>query len=139
MDLTPLGYPLSGMCLLSLVRVRGVFDVPDAPNARTDGGWGSGVWCVVIRFWVFLLVCLVCIGTTAGGFGHLDEIRSDDGVVQSCWGFCSVPGPLQSVQRAEFWEIILGVDNLNVVRHVGRLLDGGWNPCLAELIKDGEG
>ena len=42
-----------------------------------------------------------------------------------------VPGPLQSVQRAEMWGVILalqtsravhlGVDNLGVVRHVGRL------------------
>ena len=47
---------------------------------------------------------------------------------------CSVPGPLQSVQRAEIWGVILalrssdavhlGVDNQGVVRHVGRLLDG---------------
>ena len=57
-----------------------------------------------------------------------------EGDVQSCRGFCSVPGPLQSVQRAEMWGVILalqpsgavhlGVDNLSVVRHVGRLLDG---------------
>ena len=32
----------------------------------------------------------------------------------------------------------LGVDNLSVVRHVGRLFDGVRNPCLAELIKDGD-
>ena len=54
--------------------------------------------------------------------------------MHSCRGFCSVPGPLQSVQRAEMWGVILalqssssvhlGVDNLGVVRHVGRLLDG---------------
>ena len=41
---------------------------------------------------------------------------------------------LRTVQRADFWEAILamqvldavslGVDNLHVVRHVGRLLDG---------------
>ena len=47
--------------------------------------------------------------------------------------FVLVPGPLQSVQRAEMWGVILalqsssavhlGVDNLGVVRHVGRLLD----------------
>ena len=46
----------------------------------------------------------------------------------------SVRGPLQSVQRAELWGVILalqsssavhlGVDNLNVVRHVSRILDG---------------
>ena len=49
-------------------------------------------------------------------------------------GFLSVPGPLQTVQRAELWGVILvlqasggvhlGVDNLGVVRHVGRILDG---------------
>ena len=50
------------------------------------------------------------------------------GVVESCGGFCCVPGPLQTVQRTKFWRVILalqaseavhlGVDNLNVVRHV---------------------
>ena len=62
-----------------------------------------------------------------------DQVYPDRGV-QSCRGFFSVPGPLQSVQRAEMWGVILalqsscavhlGVDNLGVVRHVGRLLDG---------------
>ena len=47
--------------------------------------------------------------------------------------FVSVPGPLQTVQRAELWGIILalqasdsvhlGVDHLGVVRHLGRMLD----------------
>ena len=69
------------------------------------------------------------------------------GEVQSCRGFCSVPGPL-SVQRAEMWAVLLAlqsfsavhleVDNLGVVRHVGRLLEGchGSLPC--ELVKDGD-
>ena len=53
-----------------------------------------------------------------------------DGLDASCRGFCSLPGPLQTVQRAELWEVILalqaadavhlGVDHLNVVRDVGR-------------------
>ena len=61
---------------------------------------------------------------------------------------CCVPGPLQSVQRAEFWCVIpalqandgvhLGVDNLGVVRHVGRLLDGKTASRPAELVKDGD-
>ena len=59
-----------------------------------------------------------------------------------------VPGVLQTVQRAEFWGALLamqaywpchlGVDNLNVVRSIGRLLDAG---CLARslpLVKDGD-
>ena len=51
-------------------------------------------------------------------------------------------------ERAELWRVVLvlqaaaplhlGVDNLNVVRHVGRLLDGVRNPCPAELSKDGD-
>ena len=58
------------------------------------------------------------------------------GLLLRCRGYCSVPGPLQTVQRAELWGVILalqascgvhlGVDNLNVVRHVGRLLDIFW-------------
>ena len=57
-------------------------------------------------------------------------------------------GPLQTVQRAEFWGVILafqaadgvhlGVDNLGVVRHVGRLLDGNGGSLPAELVKDGD-
>ena len=51
-------------------------------------------------------------------------------------------GPLQTVHRAQFWGVILalqasaavhlGVDNLNVVRPVGRLLDGCRSSCPAE-------
>ena len=55
---------------------------------------------------------------------------------------------LQSVQRPELWEVLLafqaseaihlGVDNHNVVRQVGRLLDGVQSSCPAELLKDGD-
>ena len=55
---------------------------------------------------------------------------------------------MQSVQRAELWGVIfalqascgvhLGVDNLNVVRHVGRLLDGGPGARPFEIVKDGD-
>ena len=54
--------------------------------------------------------------------------------VERCVLFDSIRGPLQSVQRAELWGVILalqcssaihlGVDILNVVRHVFRILDG---------------
>ena len=66
----------------------------------------------------------------------------------SCRGFVSVPGRLQTVQRAEMWEVILalqssdavhvGVDNLGVVRHVGRLLDGCSRSLPYELVADGD-
>ena len=80
-------------------------------------------------------------------WGHVDRVRPV-GDLQSCLGFCSVPGPLQSVQRAEMWGVILalqssralhlGVDNLSVVRHVGRLLDGRHGPTPLELGNDGD-
>ena len=80
-------------------------------------------------------------------WGHVDHVRPE-GEVRSCRGFCSVPGPLQSVQRAEMWSVILalqssgavhlGVDNLGVVRHVGRLLDGHHGSVPFELVKDGD-
>ena len=61
------------------------------------------------------------------GDAHLDRCRA----------FMLVRGLLQTVQRAEFWGAILalqsfwpghlGIDNLNVVRSFGRLLDhGSW-------------
>ena len=55
---------------------------------------------------------------------------------------------LQTVQRAELWDVILamptlnavhlGVESLNVVRHVGRLLDGVEHSRLVELENDGD-
>ena len=81
-------------------------------------------------------------------WGHLDEDVDEDAVAGACRGFCSVPGLLQSVQRAEFWGVILalqandgvhlGVDNLSVVRHVDHLLDGKTASRPAELVEDGD-
>ena len=72
---------------------------------------------------------------------QVDHLHSS-GDFPACRGFCSVPGLYQSVQRAEMWGVILalqssgavhlGVDNLGVVRHVGRLLDG--RPSAVPLI-----
>ena len=77
----------------------------------------------------------------------MDGVRINPNIA-SCRGFCSVPGPLQSVQRAEMWGVILalqtsdavhlGVDNLGVVRHVGRLLDGCRGPMPCELVNDSD-
>ena len=105
--------------------------VPDHPNVWTDGS--------------LILDRVTGVSSSGAGFfahqsescwssrrwGHVDSVRTNSGV-PSCKGFCSVSGPLQSVQRAEMWGVILalrspahvGVDNLGVVRHVGRLLDG---------------
>ena len=98
--------------------------LPDHPAVWTDGG----------------LVLDQVTGVSSSGYGffahqsvnlwdnrlwgHVDHVRPE-GDVQSCRGFCAVPGPLQSVERAEMWSVILalqssgavhlGVDNLGVV------------------------
>ena len=82
-------------------------------------------------------------------WGHFDDLGlTPDGLSSSCLGFSSLPGPLQTVQRAEFWGVVLalqatnavhlGVDNLNVVRHVGRLLNGLSSVRPLELMDDGD-
>ena len=89
----------------------------DHPNVWTDGS----------------LVLDRVIGTSASGagflsfslgdcwrgsqWGHVDDICLD-GVRRSCRSFCSVPGPLQSVQRAEMWGVILALQSSSAV-HLG--------------------
>ena len=78
---------------------------------------------------------------------HVDGVHPDLDRA-SCRGFSSVLGPLQSVQRAEMWCVVLalqtsravhlGVDNLGVVRHVDRLLPGCRGPKPFELVNDGD-
>ena len=71
-----------------------------------------------------------------------------DARLERCRAFLSVPGVMQTVQRAEFWGAIValqaywpchsGIDNLNVARSIGRLLD---HDCLDKplpLVKDGD-
>ena len=95
----------------------------------------------------FLLVVLAAFGLSVLG-GTLMMMYRGIELLASCRGYCSVSGPLQSVQRAELRRVILalqascgahlGVDNLNVVRHVGRLLDGGPGARPFEVLKDGD-
>ena len=71
---------------------------------------------------------------SGAGWFHLELLPPSELGVERCVLFDSIRGPLQSVQRAERWGVILalqcssaihlGVDNLNVVRHVSRILDG---------------
>ena len=95
---------------------------------------------------VVLPTVVVVFGRIEGGATCEDVV--EDAAVCASRGSCSVPGPLQSVQRAEFWGVILalqandgvhlGVDNPGVVRHVGRLLDGKTASRPAELVKYGD-
>ena len=68
--------------------------------------------------------------------------------LERCRAFLPIPGVLQTVQRAEFWGAIvalqaywpchLGIDNLNVVRSIGRLLDADCLTKPLPLVKDGD-
>ena len=65
-----------------------------------------------------------------------------------CRAFMPVPGVMQTVQRAEFcdaiivlqahWPCHLGIDNLNVARSIGRLLDHDSLVKPLPLVKDGD-
>ena len=72
--------------------------VCEHPNVWTDGS----------------LVLDEVSGVSSSGSGFFSHLPGQGGVlvggvislvcvVESCGGFCSVPGPLQTVQRAEFW------------------------------------
>ena len=92
--------------------------MPDVPKVWTDGSLvldevtgvfssGSGFFAQQTGFcW------------SARRWGHVDRVRPDGGEGLSCRGFCSVPGPLQTVQRAEFWGVILALQSSGAV-HFG--------------------
>ena len=94
---------------------------------------------------VFTLSSLVLVGLVVGG-----GIWSCCFLVgvERCVLFDSVRGLLESFQRAELWEVILalqcssavhlGVDNLNVVRHASRILDGHAGCKPFEFTIDGD-
>ena len=72
--------------------------VPDHPNVWTDGSsvldQVTGVSSSGAEF--FTRQSVNFWGDRR--WGYVDHVRHE-GEVQSCGGFCSVPGPLQSVQR----------------------------------------
>ena len=81
--------------------------------------------------------------------GHLDLLPPlPDGAGEACGLYCSFPGPLQTVQRAEIWGVLValqgcirmhvGVDNLNVVRHVSRIIGGRCTGMPFSLVNDGD-
>ena len=108
-------------------------DVSDQPDVWTDGSFileelsgvgvgGCGVYslksgaCWFGRWW-----------------GHLELLPPSNLGVERCVLFDTIRGPLQSVQRAELWGVILAsqcsfpfhlcFDNLNVVLHVSPILN----------------
>ena len=139
---------LSGSHLLILMSMVFALRVADDPDVWTDGSLvddrGSGVSSAGAGCFTFRDRRL----WSCWSWSHWDDDVRDGSVVSACRGFCSVPGPLQTVQRAELWGVILalqasdgvhlGVDNLGVVRHVGRFLDGKLPSRSFELFPDGD-
>ena len=122
-------------------------EVPDDPNVWTDGSredFSSLGGFEVAGAGVYLPASEIAFENSV--WGTVEEYG--DARLERCRAFLPVPGVLQTVQRAEFWGAILamqaywpchlGIDNLNVVRSIGRLLDAD---CLAKplpLVKDGD-
>ena len=122
-------------------------EVPDHPNIWTDGSredFSSIGGFEVAGAGVFLPAAEVAFDHSV--WGTVEEYG--DARLERCRAFLPVPVVLQTVQRAEFWGAIvalqaywpchLGIDNLNVVRSIGCLLDAD---CLAKplpLVKDGD-
>ena len=135
------GCSLSGRCRLGLMR-RGSL------KSGLMGAWFRKRSRVLVLWGLCFFTHLPGQFWAGRRCGHLDDDVGMGRANRSCRGYHSVPGPLQSVQRAEFWSIILalqaadavhfGSDNLGVVRHVGRLSDGNVGSCPAELVKDGD-
>ena len=121
--------------------------LPDHPDVWSDGSLvlDSVTGVSAAGAGMFAHQSEVCWGGRR--WGHVDRVQSV-GVDHSCRAFVSVPGPLQTVQRAELWGVVLalqsadavhiGVDNLGVVRHVGRLLDSSPPSTPLELVTDGD-
>ena len=106
-------------------------------NVWTDGGGfevaGAGV---------YLPASVLAFDRSVWGMAE----EYGDARLERCRAF--LPGVMQTVQRAEFWGAILamqaywpchpGIDNLNVARSIGCLLD---SDCLSNplpLVKDGD-
>ena len=121
--------------------------VPDSPNIWTDGS-REPIPHLDIEI------------AGAGAFVHSpchSSLIVIIGVMLRIWmihmrvaltSFSGVPGPIQSVQRAEYWGVILalqaysgihiGIDNMNVLRGVAGLLSHGVPRSPLPLMKDGD-
>ena len=119
-------------------------DFPATPNMWTDGSRdedldalvrvaGAGAFTASVP-WVF----------DGRAWGHAQDL---DVAEDACRIFSMVPGWLQTVQRAEYWGVILalqalmplhlGVDNLNVCNKVDNLLRR-WSGLPFPLCTDGD-
>ena len=122
-------------------------EMPEYPNILTDdsredfssigglGVAGAGVYLPASE-----------LAFDGSMWGTVEEYG--DARLERCRAFLPFPGVLQTVQRAEFWGAILalqaywpchlGIDNLNVARSIGRLLDRYSLIKPLPLVEDGD-
>ena len=121
-------------------------EMPEYPNIWTDGSredFSSIGGFGVAGAGVYLPASDVAFDSSI--WGTVEEYG--DARLDRCRAFMPVPGVMQIVQRAEIWAAIvamqaywpchLGIDNLNVARTNGRLLDTKSLFKPLPLIKDG--
>ena len=122
-------------------------EMSEHPNIWTDGSREDFSFVggfEVAGAGVCLLASEVAIESAVWGVAE----GYGDARLERCRAFMPVPGPLQTVQGAEFWGAIvamqaywpchLGLDYLHVAWTVGRLLDHGCLVKLLPLVKDGD-
>ena len=105
-------------------------DVPDNPNIWTDGSREPIPHLDVEIAGAGAFIHSPAIIFDSHHWGHAQDL--DDPHEGSSHIFSGIPGPIQSVQRAEYWGVILalqaysgihvGIDNLNVLRGVSAIL-----------------
>ena len=121
-------------------------DVPVAPNIWTDGSREPISHLDVETAGVGAFVHSPAIIFDSHYWGHAQDL--DDPHEGSSHFFSGIPGPIQSVQRAEYWGVIhalqaysgihIGIDNLNVLRGVASILSHQVPRCPLPLMKDGD-
>ena len=123
-----------------------VDDVPVAPNIWTDGSREPIPHLDVEIAGAGAFVHSPAIIFDSNHWGHAQDL--DDPHEGSSHIFSGIPGPIQSVQRAEYWGVILalqaysgihiGIDDMNVLRGVAALLSYKVPRSPLPLIKDGD-
>ena len=124
-------------------------DLADAPDV-----WSDGSLVVNEISGLGVAGCGVYAHASGAGWfgrkwGQLDLLPPlPDGCGEVCRLFCSIPGPLQTVQRAEIWGVLValqgclrmhvGVDNLNVVNHISGIISGRRAGRPFSLVNDGD-
>ena len=123
-----------------------VDDVPVAPNIWTDGSREPIPHLDVDVAGAGAFVHSPAIIFDNHHWGHAQDL--DDPNEGNSHIFSGVLGPIQSVQRAEYWGVVLalqaysgihiGIDNLNVLRGVAALLSERVTGTPLSLVKDGD-